>query len=122
MSLSVDGTWKAGVWATTVWADGVWREGAQASLPDSPLYYELVTPDFVPGPAPRGLGKFDAAVDRDFQVLAKLATLSSHLEDVQEWLAEQTDSDIEPIDVFEAEGLEPDDELFGRSKKWRRNR
>lgn len=30
MSLSIDGTWKAGVWATTVWADGVWREGAPA--------------------------------------------------------------------------------------------
>ena len=27
MSMTVDGTWKAGVWATTVWADGVWREG-----------------------------------------------------------------------------------------------
>ena len=26
MSLSVDGTWKAGVWAATVWADGVWSE------------------------------------------------------------------------------------------------
>lgn len=31
MSLSVDGTWKAGVWTTTVWKDGVWLEGAAAA-------------------------------------------------------------------------------------------
>lgn len=33
MSLSIDGTWKAGVWDPSVWADGVWREGA-AAVPD----------------------------------------------------------------------------------------
>lgn len=27
MSMTVDGTWKAGVWASTVWANGVWFEG-----------------------------------------------------------------------------------------------
>lgn len=31
MSLSIDGTWKAGVWDPTVWADGVWQEGAPAA-------------------------------------------------------------------------------------------
>lgn len=31
MSLSIDGTWKAGVWDPTVWKDGVWREGAPAA-------------------------------------------------------------------------------------------
>jgi hypothetical protein len=34
MSLSIDGTWKAGVWDPTVWQDGVWQEGA-VSVPDA---------------------------------------------------------------------------------------
>ena len=34
MSMTVDGTWKAGVWASTVWADGVWREGSSGDFHD----------------------------------------------------------------------------------------
>lgn len=96
------------------------KTATEASV-QTPENSVILVPDFAPGPIPRLGELMDSQVDRDFQVLAKLATLNPHLTEVQEWLAEVEGTGDEPIDVFDFGDLEPDVYLFGRSK-WRQNR
>ena len=118
MSLSVDGVWKAGVWATTVWADGVWREGAYAALPDSPLYFELIAPPSTPSGPGFAMMPHDPQVDRDFEALARMATVQSYLEDVEQWMNDELGADEELANVFEDDSLEIDAMLSGKGL-WR---
>jgi hypothetical protein len=115
MSLSVDGVWKAGVWATTVWADGVWREGAFVEPVAGDAGVVLLPPIPIPHNwllLERG---FDIEGDRAFQELARRNEVEGLIREALQ------DGEVE-VDLYEMDGLEPDEDLFGkrtRRRKWR---
>lgn len=97
-------------------------EVAAGAAPSLPEYREfgLAVPPETPGPAPR-IDDAKLMSDRDFWALARIAEINAYLEDVDDWAAAAGITDGEEIvDVFGNDGLEPDDELFGRSGRGRR--
>jgi hypothetical protein len=89
-----------------------YQQGA-AVLADSPANFWLIAPPSMPG-----LSEFtplDLRVDRDFNVLARMASVQSYLEDVEQWMNDELGTDEELVNVFEDDSFKVDGDLFGNA-------